>query len=300
MSRLSLLLLRVVTELTVHSMAWTDHVRADQPHPLPPTGTAEEILLARIVDAYKDASLAPTCSDIVSVGQAFREKLRTQTLGELREELSQIPPEVRDTSWQLALLEVAHRSPMEYLQRLCDQCEARVRQVESDMQAIHESGHTLLFAWRNASLPRSFRVTQHVVRAELDLPLELSQESLEWLMLLHLAGKAAEAALGVRSSGADTDRTRWEPLATQYLERGFHFRSPSATPPLPARYVVIGDRPMDRLWRDQFAVALWLLRANVDLLRELADVLRQQGALSRANVLPYIRRVNRMGYTPGK
>lgn len=111
----------------------------------------------------------------------------------------------------------------------------RLALTEKGDTCIHEVGHALLFAPWVERLDPKVRVTMSATHHELPYDLLVSPANRPWLMLVCLAGRAAEIVGGRngellrdagyvrmldRLSAEDSDGRRWMRLATEELQLG--------------------------------------------------------------------------------
>lgn len=178
---------------------------------------------------------------------------------------------------------------------------SRAQRLSADIRrtAIHEAGHLLLFAARDA-LPDDLHVKVFEVLGPLDefrgqvthvndRPEVLTEQYLWWSMLMRLGGTEAErVVLGDRGDGAIQDSANWIWDATTFLANGFG--------------TVFYALPDGEIQREHNRAALNDLKAqctevvhdflsrNAELLAEFGQVIASQLQLDRERIEPFLQR----------
>ena len=159
--------------------------------------------------------------------------------------------------------------------------------------SVHEAGHALLFAVAPDKLSevqiktRRFGDNQGSVTMVKDPDHLKTKEDFEWLMLMTLAGTAAEVSVfGQGYSGALGDTQAWQSVAKHYLETGFgeiYFVEPDS------EYEVAHNlRVLASLRNTQERVLGAFMRNNVNVLNDLAVELLERNFMQQADVKPFL------------
>lgn len=171
---------------------------------------------------------------------------------------------------------------------------ARLALTEKSDTCIHEVGHALLFAPWVERLDPKVRVTMSATHHDLPDDLLVSSANRPWLMLVCLAGRAAEVVAGRngelledagyvrmldRLSAEDGDGRRWLRLAAEEL----HLGSAAATRE--------GRRALEARRRADMASLVEFFGVNRRLLESTAERLLSEGALEPDACAQLLRQV---------
>lgn len=172
--------------------------------------------------------------------------------------------------------------------------QVRLAWTEKGDTCIHEAGHALLFApWVERVDPR-VRVTMSATHHDLPGNLLVSPANRPWLMLVCLAGRAAEVVAGRngellgdagyvrmldRLSAEDGDGRRWSRLAAEELQLG----TTAATRE--------GRRALEARRRADMASLVEFFGVNRRLLESTAERLLREGSLDPDATAPLLRQV---------
>lgn len=172
--------------------------------------------------------------------------------------------------------------------------QVRLAWTEEGDTCIHEAGHALLFApWVERVDPK-VRLTMSATHHDLPGDLLVSPANRPWLMLVCLAGRAAEVVAGRngellkdagyvrmldRLSSEDSDGRRWLRLATDELQLGA------------AAGTREGRRALEARRRADMASLVEFFGVNRGLLESTAERLLREGLLEPDVTAPLLRQV---------
>ena len=165
--------------------------------------------------------------------------------------------------------------------------------------AAHEAGHALVYAALN-NIPTNVRLTVNDCPdahgtlgsiTSVNSRHRLEEKSFaEWQMLVLLAGKLGETIMyGESTTGSSNDHLRWLSVARHYLAnhyRGMYYSDPQSV----FEQEQNGVR-LEALQAEQLAMLHTLFDINIEVYRDLANMLLEVRTMGRNDLIPFLNRV---------